>query len=100
MNRIHVKTKYSNEIGMVEKTVYKNGVIALLVFSEKGEPLFTASVNIPEEAASLKKDETFIKDWSENEGVLKCLQNEGIVGPTLFEVSTGFVKAQAVKVLI
>jgi hypothetical protein len=100
VNRINVKTKYSNEIGIVEKTAYKNGVIAILVSSVEGEPLLTASVNIPEEADKLKEDETFIKNWSENEGILKCLQDEGVIGPVLFEVSTGFVKAQAVKVLI
>ena len=93
---------------VVKRGSYRNGVPALeLVFAEtdheagnmEGEPWCVASVNLPEAACKLVKGQTFIKNWSENEGVLEALQEAGVVGPTLFEVQTGFVKAQAVQIL-
>jgi hypothetical protein len=87
------------------KTEYRdNGKIALYGIvndDEEGEQDFaTFSVNLPEQANRLGKGQTYMKNWSENAGMLEVLQKAGIVGPTLFEVETGFVKAQAVQVLI
>lgn len=84
----------------IEKAQYGNGALALRGWTEIGEPFATFSVNIPERRDLLKENETFIKTWSENQGMLEALQKAGIVGPTLFKVPCNHVEASAVEVLI
>ena len=84
----------------IEKANYGNGAIALQGWTENGEPFATFSVNVVERRELLKENETFMKTWSENEGMLEVLQKAGIVGPTLFKVPCGHVEASAVEVLI
>jgi hypothetical protein len=84
----------------IEKVQYANGAIALRGWTEIGEPFATFSVNVVASCEKLKKNQTFMKTWSENEGMLEALQKAGIVGPTLFKVPCGHVEASAVEVLI
>lgn len=57
---------------------YGNGRPALQVFdSETEEPITTLTVNLPEEDCG--EDEIWIKDYSENEGVLPWLLSENLV---------------------
>jgi hypothetical protein len=75
----------------VVKRNYSNGRTALqLVESETGEPIATATVNIPE--ISLEPNEIIIKDYSENEGIFEALVKAGIVISTGKMVENGFVK--------
>ena len=106
----------------IRKSAYRgNGKTALygVMVDEGGEEDFAVfSVNLPAEASKLGAGQTYMKNWSENAGMLEVLQKAGVVGPTLFEVQTGFcsltscilkgrsmfdrtaLKAQAVQVLI
>jgi hypothetical protein len=77
---------------------YSNNRTAITLEDADGEPIATATVNLPDEP--LEKDEVFIKNWSENEGMLDVLITAGIIGPVIEEVPTGFVKAQKCKLLI
>lgn len=63
-----------------------------------GSPVCTATVNIPD--ILMADDEVLIKNYSENEGVLAFLQENGIVGPVLEDISTGHVTVQRCKLLI
>lgn len=76
-----------------------NGRTAITVVdAEDGEDLLVATVNIPE--ASLEEGETVIKDYSENEGILKFLVENKIVSKPVRTVSTGFASVSVVKLLI
>ena len=60
--------------------------------------VLVATVNLPEHY--LADGHVFIKDWSENEGVLRALYDAGIVTNTGFTVQTGYVKAHECKLLV
>lgn len=75
---------------------YNNGRTALqLMDAEDYQPVATCTVNLPDE--KLEEDEAFIKDWSENEGILEWLKTQGIVEEVIGQAQTGFVQAPKVK---
>lgn len=99
MQIAHLRTKYIDEKGCtVQKFTYTNGRIALQLVSSAGEPLCTASVNLPDDECP--PDHVFIKNWSENEGVLEELIGHGVISESVGSVRTGFVTAALCKVLI
>jgi len=74
------------------KTKYANGRTAIKLYdSEHGDPIATATVNLPDE--TLPDNHVFIKNWSENEGILDCLVKANYIKPTGRTVNTGFVTA-------
>ncbi len=94
---IMAKTKHLNETATVRFAEYENGRVAIqLLDCETGEPLTVATVNLPDIPLS-KDHHTFIKDWSENEGMLACLVREGIVEDTGIRQATGYVEAALCK---
>lgn len=54
-----------------------NDRVCIRLRCENGEPMATATVNVPD--ADLDKDEILIKDYSENEGILEALTSVGVV---------------------
>jgi hypothetical protein len=74
---------------LVHLSRYKNGRLAISLMTPKHEPVAMASINLPE--ADLADDEILIKDYSENAGILKCLQQAGIVEDAGKSVTSGFV---------
>lgn len=68
---------------------YNTGSTALQLVSPTGEPLLTATVNIP--AVILNPDQVLIKDYSENTGILDELIRLNIVSQPEFYVTSGFV---------
>lgn len=82
----------------IEERSYPNGRLALvLVDVQNREDVAVATVNLPE--APLKPGEVFIKDYSENEGMLAALENAGIVKATGERVPSGFVDVAVAKIL-
>lgn len=80
----------------IVKNKYFNGRTAISLVSSidgddvcKGEPIATATVNIPDVA--LSPDEVIIKNYSENEGVLDVLLKAGIVELSGRTIKSGFV---------
>ena len=64
-----------------------------------GDPVVAiATVNIPE--IPLESDEVIIKDYSENEGMLKALLTAGIVAEPHRFVGSGFVTMPVCRLLI
>jgi len=95
---LKLQTLYGSYIVDLQWGTYKNGRRSLeLVDTFDGEPVLVATVNLPDE--QLGEHETIIKDYSENEGVLKFLQANKIVGEVKRWVSTGFVKCPVVDIL-
>jgi hypothetical protein len=56
---------------------------------------YVATVNLPDEY--LAKNQTFIKDYSENAGILKVLEDAGVVKDTGQRVQSGFVEFPVVE---
>lgn len=78
---------------------YGNGRVALrLIDAQTGEPLATASVNVPEIA--LDEDEIALKDYAENAGLFDDLVQAGIVEPTGRLVPVGYVTVPVVKIRV
>lgn len=77
---------------------YADGVTPALQVtdSETGEPLLTASVALDQPP---REGHVFIKDWSENAGVLEALQSAGIVGEVTREVPSGYVQVKEVPLI-
>ena len=68
-----------------------------LIDAEDGEPIATATVNIVE-VEDLPDDEVFIKDYSENMGMVKALIDADIIDPqVILSVNNGHVKIQSFK---
>ena len=57
---------------------YYNSRVAIQLYgAENGEPIATATVNLPE--LPLKEGQCFIKNYSENEGMVNALVAAGLV---------------------
>ena len=75
---------------------YGNGRVSIqLVIKETYEPLLTCTVNLPDHP--LKKEEAFIKNWSENKGVLRWMKKNNLIKEIIGYQKTGYVKAPKVK---
>ncbi len=82
----------------VNITEYRDGNAAIsLDDATDGSPVATASVNIPE--AKLPTGFIFIKNWSENEGMLDALVSAGIVEDTGRTFPCGFTDANLCKLV-
>lgn len=77
---------------------YSNGRTAIFLRDAEGWPLATATVNIP--SIPIAEDEVIIKNYSENEGMYKCLRKAGIISEYIRIVRTGYVMCPVCKLLI
>lgn len=94
-------TKYSSgDTVVLRKGRYGDESTALQVFSEIGEPLCTPTICLQGYGEKPLPGNVFIKDYSENEGVLKALQNTGIVGDVIRTVPFFDVTAYEVPLLV
>lgn len=77
---------------------YSNGRVAIRLLSvPDGAPVATATCNIPD--VEIPDNTAFIKDYSENTGILKVLHEAGIIKPTEFKVRQGFVDVPLCEVI-
>jgi len=91
-----LKTPYETYNVSLETGKYTDGRTFLqLIDTEDGAPIMMATVNIP--AVVLEKDEIIIKNYSENEGVLEFLIENGIVSKPLRWAASGWVTCPIVK---
>lgn len=63
-----------------------------------GDRVAVATTNLPDEP--LGEDEVFIKDYSENEGMVDFLVKEGIIERTSEAVKSGYVSIPKCKLLV
>jgi hypothetical protein len=80
----------------VGKYLNKNTAIEL-VSTETAEIKATATSNLDE---VLPEGQVYIKDYSENEGMLEALQQEGIIGDIISVRRSGFVQIPVCTLLI
>lgn len=97
MKPLALKTPYDEYDVIIQRKRYSNGRLALEIIDvEDGCPVMVATVNIPE--ANLKPDEVIIKNYSENEGVLEFLIENGIVSEPVRHIPSGWVTFPIVKI--
>jgi hypothetical protein len=86
-----VRVRFRDWDCIVQKHEYDNGRPALrLVDAEDCSPVATATVNLPD--VPLRINQVAIKDWSENEGILRAMTEAGVVKPTGETVRSGYVQ--------
>lgn len=77
---------------------YEGGNLAILLTDlTTGMPIAKATINVP--GLLLADNQVVIKDYAENEGMLKALIDEGIVKSTGETVRVGHVNAPICEVL-
>jgi len=75
-----------------------SGRWAIRMFAiETGEPVALITVNLPDE--ELNSDEIFVKDYSENAGMLAWLVAQDLVEDTGRKVQSGYVSIPVARVL-
>lgn len=92
-------TEYVDECkATVSYSRYADGVTPALIITDSGtgESLVTASVALDQPP---REGHVFIKDWSENSGVLEELQSAGVVGEVTREIPSGFVQVKEVPLI-
>lgn len=96
----NLNTRYTREEDnpcSVVKTAYMEDMSpALQILSSNGEPLMVATVWVEE---SPSEGCVWIKNWSENEGVLEALTEAGVIEPTGRVCPTGWTQAHEAKLL-
>ncbi len=93
-----IKTKHFSGDCTIQHDYYQDNFRpSIRIIDLNGHPIMTASVNIPDEPC--EPDHTYIKDWSENEGILQALLDAGIIKDTGKSVEIGFVSAKYVQIL-
>jgi len=99
INNITLRGKYFSGIVNLIKDEYENGRLAIRAISPIGEPIATLSVNITDSELS-GNEYSWFKNYSENEGFLESLEEQGIIEITGKIYLTGFVIVNEVKWLI
>src|SRR6185369_17090904 len=77
---------------------YADGATSIRLFDEKGEPFCTATVSL--EHAVPGDGYVFIKDWSENEGVLNALIDAKVITGALDRYPAGYAAADLCRLLV
>ena len=95
----HKKIQFKKYACILTVGRYVNGRIALQLVDEMDlNPIAIATVNLPDKRLGANK--VFIKNWSENEGILDALADAGVIEPTGKKVDTGFVQADIAELAI
>jgi hypothetical protein len=103
-----LKYKYDGEITFKGRKYkldfgrYKNDRLAITLIDVKtGDDDITVTVNLPDENIDPKNidQEIAIKDYSENEGILKVLKDAEIVSDVVRWADSGYVKIPIVHLL-
>ena len=76
---------------------YANDRVALELVDAEG-PVARVTVNLPD--ADLADGEVFVKDHSENEGMLAAMAAAGVLAPTGRVVASGYVTVPVAKLLV
>ena len=100
MKSVHLKTKYLDDDVYIEIARYHDNSRAVLFRTELGEPAGVATVCLSDSNEKPADGNVFIKDWSENEGMLRGLMALGIIGAPIRNIKVGFVTAYECKFLL
>ncbi len=95
-----MKIKFKEWNCILKKEMYQNNQRVALVLEDEndGEVVAHATVNLSK--YPLDDNEVLIKDYAENEGMLDCLIEHGIVEKPEYFIYSGFVQLPVCKLLI
>ncbi len=104
MRTIHLKTKWTDEEVEMHIGQFQNGQIAIHFTSLGnapdsflGESIARATVALDE---VIPEGHVAVKDWSENEGMLRSLIENGVVGESVSTIAAGFCVAHICPLLV
>jgi len=100
--RVHIKSKFINEGGVVGRSRYADGSPALLFSPDSGEPAYALSTNLAGHNITVPAEgHVYIKGYAEHEGLCEALVKLGVV-EAVQEITLGpyDTKATLVKVLV
>jgi hypothetical protein len=94
------KVKFKQWNCTLNRSRYMNGRLALYLTTPNEGRIAICTTNLPNEP--LAPDEVFIKDYSENEGMLDALAHAGVISapPILTYTQSGHVRIPKVKILL
>lgn len=96
-----IEVRFRNWDCILIKSKYANGRIALaLKDASTGEPVAKATVNLPDEPLEDEERYTFIKNYSENHGMIPALYQAGVIDGPIRDVSTGYSVVWVCKILV
>lgn len=94
-----IKVKFKNWDCVIKVARYSNNRIALkLIDAEDFQVVAVATINLPN--MPLKDDEVYIKNYSENEGMVKALRKARVISKPVEYVNVEYVKILKCKLLI
>lgn len=94
-----MQLKYKKWDVVLKKDTYIDGSTCLsLVDAHDCSPIARCTAALQNEVPP--DGHVFIKDWSENEGMLEFLVKNGVVEDTTDRIPTGFVKVAVCKLLV
>lgn len=101
MIRVHIKSKFINEGGVVGRSRYADGSPVLLFSPDSGEPAWALSTNLAGHGIVTPENHAYIKGYAEHEGLCEALVKLGVV-EVVQEITFGpyDTKATLVKVLV
>ena len=102
MSKKHTVIMNNSFVSNLKLTVrlkqYSNGGTAIILDNDAYDDRYcVASIWIQN---ACQEGEVAIKDWSENEGVMKALMDGGIIGPKKTSIQCGFAEATIHDLLI
>jgi hypothetical protein len=96
---MQMEIKFNGKEYGVRRTHYRpehGGRAAIVLWDNEYDEIgLVATVNLPDDR--LEKNQTFIKDYSENTGMLRTLEAAGIVKDTGLRTHSGFVEVPIVE---
>jgi hypothetical protein len=86
-------------VAKVNKSNYADGNLAICLTDESGMPLTKLSVNMPDNAHLLGKNQFFAKTYAENEEIAEDALNSGLFKQTSITVKSGWVACPIWEIL-
>jgi uncharacterized GH25 family protein len=90
-----MQVTFQNLVCDVKFTSYQNNKRLAILLLNNGEPIATATVNLPD--YSLAQDDVLIKDYSENAGIAKALADAGYIKRDQRFTANGYVMIEVCK---
>lgn len=97
-NRYPTVRHRGEDLVLDKHTYTEGGGVVLQLYDADGFPYATATANVP--GAELGEGEVLIKNYSENEGISKALQDAGVTRFTGRKVPCGFVELEVHELLV
>jgi hypothetical protein len=95
--KFHTKN-WRDDQATVRRACYPDGSAKLTVIGRYGYVLCDATVCLSDRRIYPADGNVLIRDWGENEGVLRALQATGIIGPTVRTHPSGVAHPSPVEI--